>query len=392
MNKTINLYDKYVLNTYTKTPIVFVKGKGSYLWDDKGNKYLDFFPGWGVSGLGHCPKAVVSAIKKQVDTLMHISNNYYNELQGKLAEIISKQSFGGKVFFCNSGAEANEAAIKLVRKYGSKVGRYEVITMLKSFHGRTLAAVSATGQKQFHDGFRPLVPGFRYVKFGDIEELKRSITDKTIAIMLEPIQGEGGINYAGKEYYTALRKLCDKNGILLIFDEVQTGMGRTGKMFCYQNFDVVPDVMTLAKMIGGGMPIGAMVVKNELANVLGPGTHATTFGGSPLACSAALAVFDTIKNDKLMNNAKQMGSYLRKQLEYLADSYPIIRDVRGLGLMIGVELNADGVEIAKACTERGLLINCTNQVVLRIMPALNVKKSEIDSAVSILDGVLGSLQ
>ncbi|HRZ87395.1 MAG TPA: aspartate aminotransferase family protein [bacterium] len=388
MNKTINLYDKYVLNTYKRIPVVFVKGKGSYLWDDKGTKYLDFFPGWGVSGLGHCHPAVVSAIKKQSDRLLHMSNNYYNELQGRLAEIISKESFGGRVFFCNSGAEANEAAIKLVRKHGSKKGRYEIVTMVQSFHGRTLAAITATGQEKYHEGFRPLVPGFKYVRLGDIGALKAAINAKTAGIMLEPIQGEGGINLESKEYYHELRKICDQHGLLLVFDEVQTGMGRTGRMFCYQNYGVVPDVMTLAKCLGGGVPIGAMVVKNDISSVLGPGTHASTFGGNPLACAAAVAVFDTIRKQKLLKNAIDMGDCLKKKLKSLAEDFPVIRDIRGIGLMIGLELDRDGSDIVRKCMTKGLLINCTNEKVLRWMPALIVTKKEIDAAIGIFESVL----
>lgn len=388
MNKTINLYDKYVLNTYKKTPVVFVKGKGSYLWDDKGKKYLDFFPGWGVSGLGHCDPAVVAAIRKQAGKLIHVSNNYYNELQGRLAETISKESFGGRVFFCNSGAEANEAAIKLVRKHGSKKGRYEIITMIESFHGRTMGAITATGQDKYHEGFRPLVPGFRYVKLGDLDAVKSAVNAKTAAIMLEPIQGEGGINIEPKEYYQGLRKICDQHGLLLVFDEVQTGMGRTGRMFCYQHYGLTPDVMTLAKFLGGGVPIGAMVAKNELSPVLGPGTHASTFGGSPLACAASLAVFEAVKKQKLLKNVIETGAYLKKKLCALAEDYPLIKEVRGLGLMIGVELDRDGSDIVRQCMDKGLLINCTNVKVLRWMPALNVTKAQIDCAIATFESVL----
>ncbi|MGE5197568.1 MAG: aspartate aminotransferase family protein [Deltaproteobacteria bacterium] len=379
-------YKDYIMPTYTKTPLIFVKGKGSRLWDINNKVYLDFFPGWGVGSLGHCHPKVVQAVRDQIPKLIFIPNNYYNPPQAKLAREIVRLSYPAKVFFCNSGAEANEAAIKLSRKFGG--GRYEIITFEDSFHGRTLATITATGQKKYQNGFAPLPEGFKTVKFNDLEAVKSAITDKTVAVMLELIQGEGGINVADKDFVLNLRKICDENNLLLIIDEVQTGIGRTGKFFCYQNYGVTPDIMTLAKALGGGLPIGVMVVKKEIADTLGPGTHASTFGGSPLVCRSAIAVLAAIQKDKLLANTQKMGRYLFSRLYALKDKYPLIREVRGMGLMVGVELNIDGKAVVEECIERFLLINCTHDKVLRIMPALNVTKKEIDLAIGIIDEVL----
>ena len=389
--KILAQYEKFVAPTYTRLPIVLVKGKGARVWDLDGREYLDFFPGWAVSGLGHCHPLVIKAIKAQAGKMLHVSNNYYNLLQGRLAAEIIKNSFDGKVFFANSGAEANEAAIKLARRYFSiikKEERYEIITMENSFHGRTLATITATAQTKYQQGFAPLPAGFKYVPFNDFDALKSAITDKTGAIMFELIQGEGGINVVDKEYVLKVRQLCDEKGILLIFDEVQTGMGRTGTVFLFKQYGVAPDVMTLAKSLGGGMPIGAMAAESKFADVLQPGTHASTFGGSPIVCAAALAVFEAIKKERLLANTKKMGDYLRGLLLALKDKYNFISDVRGLGLMLGVELNMEGKAIVQCCIEKGLLINCTHDKVLRIMPPLIVTKQEIDKAIKILDEVL----
>lgn len=388
----INLCSKYILNTYTRTPIVFVKGKGTYIWDIEGKKYLDFFPGWAVSGIGHCHKRVVQAVKSQLRDIIHVSNNYYSQQQVLLAERISKGSFGGKVFFCNSGAEANEAAVKLARAYGQASGRFKVITMEKSFHGRTLTMVAATGQDKVKKGFSPLPEGFIHVPFNDIEALTQAIDDKTIAIMLEPIQGEGGINIADEEYIRDVRAVCDDMNLLLIFDEVQTGMGRTGRLFAYQHYGVEPDIMTLAKSLGGGLPIGAMVVKDRFGDVLKPGMHAATFGGSPLVCAGSLAVFDAIEEDELLDNANRMGKFIAKKLKKLKKRFPnIINRIKQKALMIGVELNIDGGKIVKECFKKGLLINCTQQNILRIMPPLIVKKGEVTRAIKILSEVLAEV-
>jgi acetylornithine/N-succinyldiaminopimelate aminotransferase len=387
--KTIRLYYDYVIPCYNKTPLVMERAKGTRVWDAKGEEYLDFFPGWAVSGIGHCHRRVVEAVKRQVEQLMHVSNNYYHEQQGLLAEEIIRHSFPGKVFLCNSGAEANEAAFKLVRKLGNP-GRFEIITMDKSFHGRTLGAIAATGQPKFREGFEPNVPGFTSVPFNDFAAVERAVTPRTIAIMLEPVQGEGGIRVADAHYLAQLRRLCNDKKMYLIFDEVQTGMGRTGRMFCFKNFGIEPDVMTLAKSLGGGFPIGAMVAKKEIADVLQPGNHATTFGGSPLACAAALAVFDAIAKEKLLNQAVVMGSHLFKRLNDLKKKHSFIREVRGMGLMAGVELEKDGRGVYEECLRRKLLINCTQGNVLRLMPPLVVKEKEIDRAVQILDEVLAA--
>ncbi|MFH0762702.1 MAG: aspartate aminotransferase family protein [Candidatus Omnitrophota bacterium] len=379
-------YKDYIMPTYTKTPVVFVKGKGSRLWDIHNKAYLDFFPGWGVGSLGHCHPKVMQAVRDQVAKLIFIPNNYYHIPQAKLAREIIYRSFPGKVFFCNSGAEANEAAIKFSRKFGK--GRYEIITFEGSFHGRTLAALAATGQSKYQQGFEPLPKGFKTVKFNDIEAVKCALTDKTVAIMLELIQGEGGINLADRDFVFSLRKLCDEKGLLLIIDEVQTGVARTGKYFCYQHYGITVDIMTLAKAIGGGFPIGVMVARKEIADTLGPGMHASTFGGGPVICRAALAVLKSIQKEKLPAHVEKMSGYIFSKLNELKNKFSIIKEIRGMGLMIGIELNIAGAPVVEKCLQRGLLINCTHDKVLRIMPALNVSKKEIDKAMGILNDVI----
>jgi len=386
IDEITQLYREFVVPTYTQSPLCIVKGKGAKVWDIDGKEFLDFFPGWAVSGLGHCPKKVVKAIKTQAGDVIHVSNNYMNELQPLLAKRIIKNSFDGKVFFANSGAEANEAAIKLARKYG-KGERFEVVTMEKSFHGRTLAMITATGQDKVKTGFAPLPKGFITVPYNDIEALKSAITGETIAILLELIQGEGGLNIAGQDYIKEIRKICDEKDLLLIFDEVQTGMGRSGEVFAYKNYGVTPDIMTLAKSLGGGVPIGAMVARRQIADTLGPGSHASTFGGSPVVCAAALAVFETIEKDNLLENAKNMGAYCIQKLNDIKKKFSFIKEIRGMGLMIGVELSIEGEPISRACFNKGLLINCTQKKVLRIMPPLNVKKPQINKALRILKEV-----
>lgn len=381
-----NSYKENILPTYTRVPLIFVKGKGSKLWDIHSKVYLDFFPGWGVCNLGHCHPAVMQALREQVSKLIFIANNYYHPGQAKLAKEIVYWSYPSKVFFCNSGAEANEAAIKFSRKFGQ--GRHEIITFENSFHGRTLGALAATGQKKYQNGFAPLPSGFKTVKFNDLQETEKAINADTVAIMLELIQGEGGVNVASKDFVLGLRRICDEKKILLIIDEVQTGMGRTGKMFCYQHYGVTPDVMTLAKALGGGLPIGAMVVKKEIADTLQPGMHASTFGGGPVICKAACAVFGALQQEKLLGNTQEMGGYLFSRLRELQKKYAIIKEVRGLGLMVGVELELTGKGIVDKCTEKGLLINCTHDKILRLMPALNVTKKQIDQALKILDSAL----
>ncbi|MDD5060609.1 MAG: aspartate aminotransferase family protein [Candidatus Omnitrophica bacterium] len=372
--------------TYNKVPLIFVKGKGSKLWDINSKEYLDFFPGWGVGNLGHCPPKVMQGIRDQVGKLIFIPNNYYHPFQAKLAKELIYHSFPGKVFFANSGAEANEGAIKLARKFGQ--GRYEIITFENAFHGRTLAALAATGQKKYQEGFQPIPDGFKQVKFNDIAAVTQAISDKTVAIMLELVQGEGGINVASKDFVLFLRKICAEKKLLLIIDEVQTGIGRTGKMFCYQHYGIAPDIMTLAKSLGGGLPISAMIAKKEISDILSPGMHASTFGGGPVICKAALGVFRAMDKENILINCKNMGSYLKDQLDILKNKYPVIKEVRGMGLMLGVELAIEGKQVVDKCIERGLLINCTHEKVLRLMPALNISKSQIDKALRILSSVL----
>jgi acetylornithine/N-succinyldiaminopimelate aminotransferase len=345
------------------------------------------FPGWAVSGIGHCHPKVVAAIRKQAGELLHIDNTLYSEPQGILAKLLSERAFGGKSFFCNSGAEANEAAMKLARLYASGK-KYKFITAEGSFHGRTFATLTATAQPKHHEGLLPLLPGFVYVPFNDIKALESAFSDEVAAVMVEPIQGEGGINVATAEYLRAIRHLCDENGAIVIFDEVQTGIGRTGKWFAYQHFDVEPDIMTMAKALGGGVAIGAMMAKEEIAASLVPGKHASTFGGNALACAAAIAVIETIEEDNLLENAASVGRYAKEKLGQLKQKHFIIDHVRGIGLMIGVQLKSPGKEIVEQCLEKGLRINCTNESVLRFMPPMIVTKKEIDEAVDILDSVL----
>jgi len=388
---TLDAYVRYVIPSYGRTPLVLVRGRGSWLWDSEGKKYLDFFPGYAVSGLGHCHPMVVRAVVEQARQLLHVPNTYYNPQQGRLAELIVEHAFPGKCFFCNSGAEANEAAMKLARKAGQKRGRYEIISMLNSFHGRTLATVTATGQTKYQEGFGPLLPGIRHVPFGDIGALARAVSEKTCAVMIEPIQGEGGIVVAPPEYFVALRRLCDERGILLIMDEVQTGMGRTGEYFAYQHVGVTPDIMTLAKTLGGGVAIGAMLAATRYADILQPGTHASTFGGNPLACAAGIATFEAIEKEQILKNVRRMGRYLRGRMERLAARYPFIKEVRGEGLMMGMRLTIDGTMVVAECLKRGMLTNSTGDNVLRFMPAMTVKKQEIERAIRIVDEVFGAV-
>lgn len=384
-------YQKYILSTYTRLPVIFTKGKGMILTDITGKKYLDFFPGWGVNNLGHCPPKVMSAVRDQIGKLIHIPNNFYHPNQAKLAREIVRACFPGKVFFCNSGTEAVESAIKFARAYGKKQ-RYEIITMTNSFHGRTMGSLSATGQQKYQQGFEPLLPGFKIVPFNDFSAVENAVSEKTVAIMLELIQGEGGINIADRSYTEKLRKLCDEKNILLMIDEVQTGMGRTGEMFCYKHYAMVPDLLILAKALGGGLPIGALVVKDAIAGTFKPGMHASTFGGSPLICKASLGVFKAISRQKLLSNTRLMGSYFLEKLAGLKHKYHCITDVRGLGLMIGMELNIEGKAVIEECLKQGLIINCTQGKVLRIMPALNVTRKQINRAVAILDKVFQGLE
>lgn len=385
--ETIALFDKYVIGNYGRLPRVMVKGEGSYLYDADGHKILDMFPGWAVSGIGHCHPRVVEAVRKQVGELIHIDNTFYSEPQGKLAQLLSERAFGGKCFFCNSGAEANEAALKLARLYTAKE-KYKFITAEGSFHGRTFATVTATAQPKYHEGFLPLLPGFAYIPFNDVKALEAAFTDEVAAVMVEPIQGEGGINVATQEFLSAIRELCDAKGAVMILDEVQTGVGRTGKWFGYQHFDVEPDIITMAKALGGGVAIGAMMAKPEIAATLVPGKHASTFGGNCLACAAAVATIEAIEEDNLLQQAAEIGRYAQGKLRSLKDKHSIIDHVRGIGMMIGIQLTRPGAAIVAACLEKGLRINCTHDTVIRFMPPMTVTREQIDAAIDIFDSVL----
>ncbi|MCL5408570.1 MAG: aspartate aminotransferase family protein [Candidatus Omnitrophica bacterium] len=382
------IYQEFIIGSYKRDDIVFVKGKGSYLWDINGKKYIDFFPGWAVSGLGHCPQLVVKSICKQAKTLMHLSNNFYHPWQAQAAKKIIDISFNGKVFFCNSGAEANEAAIKLCRIYGMKKGKYKFISLKDSFHGRSLATVTLTGQEKYSLPFKPLPEGFSYVPINDFSALNSLVDDKTSAIFIEIIQGEGGINVVEKEYLQQIRNLCDEKDILLVFDEVQTGFGRTGKFFAYQNYEIEPDIMTLAKTLGGGFPVGAMIARNEIADLFVPGTHASTFGGNPLASSSIISVIETIINEKLLKNVNILSPFFKEFLENLKEKFPVIKEIRGIGFMQGMELKTPGEELVEICRQKGLLINCTHSNVIRIMPAINIKKPLLKKGLKILENSL----
>jgi len=386
----ISIFEKYVIGNYSRLPRVITKGKGSYIYDLDGNKILDLFPGWAVSGIGHCHPKVVKAIQQQAKILLHMDNTFYTELQGRLAQMLSERAFGGKCFFCNSGAEANESALKLAR-ISTEKKKYKYITTLGSFHGRTFGAMTATAQPKKFEPFQPVVPGFVYVPFNDIDAMTKAFDDEVAGVMLEPIQGEGGVNVATTEYMRAIRQLCDKNGARMILDEVQTGMGRTGKWFGYQHFDVVPDIITLAKTLGGGAAIGAMMAKPEIAAALVSGTHASTFGGNCIACAAGIATIEAIDEEAMIENSIKMGKYAFDKLNQLKKKYDVIDHIRGKGLMIGIQLKSPGADIVAKCLEKGLRINCTQDTVLRFMPAMNVKASEIDKAIKILDSVLKSL-
>ncbi len=386
----IDEYQKYLMPNYRKVPFVFTKGKGAKIWDIHGKMYLDFFPGWGVSGLGHCPPRVSQALRTQAGRILHVSNNYYHPLQVTLAKRLVELSFDGKVFFSNSGAEAVETAIKIARAYGHP-DRYEMISMHQSFHGRTLAAVNLTGQPKYKEGFGPPLPGFKEVPFNDLGAVEKAVTKETAAIFTELIQGEGGIHVATPEFVRGLRKLCDDKKILLVFDEVQTGIGRTGKLFAFEHYGVIPDILTLAKTLGGGVPIGAVIAKKPYSDILKPGMHATTFGGSPLVCRASLGVLETIRKEKLLAHVTRMGEYLSAALKKLQEKYPVIQEVRGKGFMIGMELKVPGATFIEKCYAKNLLLNCTQERVIRVMPPMIATKKEIDAALGIIEAVLKEL-
>jgi predicted acetylornithine/succinylornithine family transaminase len=387
----IELSDKYIMPNYKRFPVVITRGLGVHLWDSEGRSYLDLVAGIAVCALGHSHPRVVAAIKEQVENLTHISNYYHIAPQILLATLLVENSPLDKVFFCNSGAEANEAAIKLARRYAFEHmnGKNEFITMRNSFHGRTLATVTATGQENLQAGFGPLPEGFHYVPYNDLPALDAAITDKTCGVIVEPIQGEGGVIIPDPGYLQGIRKSCDEHGILMIADEIQTGMGRTGMLFACDHEDVVPDLMTLAKALGNGFPIGALLAKEHIAAAFVPGSHGSTFGGNPLACAAALAAVQTILEEGVVDNSRVVGEYFLAQLAKLKDKYPVIREVRGKGLMIGVELASPGAGLVLKCMEKGLLINCTNGNILRFVPPLIITEYDVDRALQILDEALG---
>lgn len=388
-NEIINKGQEYVMNTYGRFPIAPVKGKGSYIWDADGKQYLDFLGGIAVCVLGHSDDALQTALQKQAAQLWHISNIYWIKPQVELAEKLVKLSGLGKAFFCNSGAEANEAAIKLVRKYFYRQGqanRNQIIVFNESFHGRTLATVTATGQPKYQEGFAPLPAGFVYADYNDISSVKKLINENTAAIMLEPIQGEGGIHPADQDFLAEIRQICDREGILLVFDEVQSGIGRTGTFFAYQSYGITPDIVTMAKGLGGGFPIGAMLATNRAATGFAPGDHASTFGGNPLAAAVGNQLVDTITNSRFIENSINMGAYLRESLNKIADNRII--ETRGMGLMLGIEFNQDVKDLVLICMQKGLLLIGAGPKVLRFVPPLNINRAEVDQAVAILRAAL----
>ena len=389
----IALAKQYVIGNYTRYPVCLVRGEGSWVWDAEGKRYLDFFPGWGCSILGHCPPRVVEAVREQVGTLIHVPNTWYTEPQTLLAKALADRTdFGGQCFFCNSGTEANEAAIKLARLNGRPKGRYKVLTMTGSFHGRTMGSLAATAQPKYHAGLEPMLPGFLYAPFGDLNAAAKTIDSETAAILVEPIQGEGGINVPPAGYLQGLRELCDANGLLFMLDEVQSGTGRTGKWYAHQHWGVKPDVVTLAKGLAGGVAMGGLIATPEVAEKLKPGTHAATFGGNPLSSIAALATIETIDADGLLDRAVQIGEKFLARFEALKDKCPLVLEIRIKGAMIGVELGIDGAAVVHGCLEKGLLVNSTHQTVIRLLPALNITDEQIDAGCDILDEVLLALK
>lgn len=386
--EVIQVFEQFVIGNYKRYPVCLARGEGSEIWDVEGRRYLDLFPGWGCGLLGHCPPRVVQAVQEQVAELIHVPNTWYIEAQGQLAKELSVRSgFDGKAFFCNSGAEAVEAAIKLARLHGGE-GKYKIVSMLNSFHGRTMGALSATGQPKYHQGLEPMLAGFSYAKFGDLDSVAQLIDDETCAILVEPVQGEGGVKIPPDDFLPGLRELADEHGLLLIFDEVQSGMGRTGKWFGHQHWPVQPDAVTMAKALGGGIAIGGLLARSEVAQALKPGTHAATFGGNPVACRAALATIETIDQDNLLERAEQIGDAFAQRFDAIRERCPFIREIRVKGAMIGVELAVDGTPIVNECLRRRLLINCTQETVLRLLPALTITDQQIEEGGDILEEVL----
>ena len=390
-SKTINIADKVIAATYERFPIVITKGKGCTLWDAEGAGYTDFVAGIAVCNLGHAHPGVSKALSSQAETLFHVSNLYYTVPQARLAVWLVENSFADKVFFCNSGAEANEAAFKLARRYFKEKGekdRYRIIAMEKSFHGRTIATLSATGQEKIRTGFEPVLEGFDFVPFNDIKALKDKMGAKTCAVIMEPVQGEGGVRCPDPGYLAEVRRLCDETGSLLIFDEVQTGIGRTGKLFAYEHFGVEPDIMTLAKALANGLPIGAMLAREDVASAFGPGSHASTFGGTPVISAASLEVLKIISEENIIDHCREVGEYFKERLLWLKTGHRSVLDVRGIGLLLGMKLKIPGKPVVKKCLAEGFLINCVQENILRFIPPLIIEKSQIDSLVACLDKIL----
>jgi len=393
MSESIAKTEAHIFKTYGRFPIAFVRGEGAWLWDEGGRRYLDFLSGIAVCNLGHCHPAVVRAATDQLERLVHVSNFFYTAPQAELAEQLTRHSFADRVFFCNSGAEANEAALKLARRWGNAADsgpRSEVITMQASFHGRTFATLAATAQAKVQEGFAPLMPGFVYVPFNDFEALQASVNARTCAVMLEPIQGEGGVNVPDAEYLKRVRGLCDTEGLLLIFDEVQVGMGRTGKLFAHEHFGVTPDIMTLAKALGGGLPLGAMLASQRVAGLFTPGSHASTFGGNPVVTAAGCAVMRELLDGGVLENCRAMGIYLQNKLDGLKTRHPeTVVCVRGKGLILGMELTGSGRPVVERCLEAGLILNCTAERTIRFLPPLIITRDQIDECCTILEAALG---
>jgi acetylornithine aminotransferase len=389
---TIGLADKYLFPTYKRPPFALVKGEGCRVWDESGKEYLDFVGGIAVCALGHSSPIVTKALEEQSRTLVHVSNLYYTRPQAELAKLLVENSFADRVFFCNSGAEANEAAIKISRRYAREkfgTGKHTIVCMQGSFHGRTMATLSATGQSKVQIGYDPLLEGFKFVPFNDLEALRTAVDATVCAVMLEPIQGEGGIVVPHPDYLKGVKEICREKGALLIFDEIQTGMGRTGRLFAYEHFGVTPDIMSLAKALGNGLPIGAMLSTEALSSAFGPGSHASTFGGTPLVTAVSKAVLSSLLNDGWLEHCRNTGAYFKARLEDLKKRHACIKQVRGLGLIIGVELDRPGAPVLDACVEKGFLINCAQEKVLRFVPPLVVTKREIDQLIEALDSVIG---
>jgi len=380
------------VGVYARQPVALVRGRGAEVWDADGRRYIDFFAGLSVSNVGHCHPAVVEAVRAQTEQLLHTSNVYFSLPAGELCALLCRHSFAERVFLCNSGAEANEAAMKLARRWGSTEGggRYEILATVGSFHGRTFGTLTATGQEKYHTGFLPLLPGIRLVPYDDLPAMAEAVRDETVAILVEPIQGEGGVVTPGPDYLRGLRELADRRKLLLILDEIQTGCGRTGRLFAHEHAGITPDIMTLAKALGGGVPVGAMCATEKIAAAFTPGSHGSTFGGNPVACAAAVAALGVLADPKLLAHVRDIGAHFRRRLDELATRFPMITQVRGEGLMLGVVLDRPGAPVVQRCLADGLLINCTADRVLRFLPPLVIERALVDDGLAILEKALAA--